>query len=395
MRVARLVSLVASMAIVASPALPRAAAAETPLQTDAAHAILIDAATGTVLFERGADAVTAPASTSKIMTAEIVFELLASGKLKPDQSFEVSETAWRQGGAPSRGTTMFAKPRSQIPVTDLLQGLIVDSANDAAIVLAEGISGSQGAFATLMTRRARELGLDHLTFTDAWGDDNPDQRVTPREMALLTQHQIASFPDLYKLYGQRDYLWNKIKQPNRNPLLTMDIGADGLKTGNVGDSGYSIVGSAVQSDERLILALYDVKSARERADESRKIFQWGFRSFTRRKLFAAGDAIASADVYGGASGSVRLVTDHDIGVLIPRDAADKLSAKVVYEGPLPAPVEAGQEVAKLKLYRGDEEILSTPLKTGEAVGTGSLSRRALDAGLGYIGDMVRKYVLRS
>ena len=395
MRVVRLLSLVAPVLIAASLALPRAAAAETPLQTDVAHAILIDAATGTVLFERGADALTDPASTSKIMTAEIVFERLKSGKLKPDQSFEVSQTAWREGGAPSRGTTMFAKPRSQIPVMDLLQGLIVDSANDAAIALAEGISGSQGAFATLMTRRARELGLDHLTFTDAWGDDNPDQKVTPREMALLTQHQIATFPDLYKLYGQRDYLWNKIKQPNRNPLLTMDIGADGLKTGNIGDSGYSIVGSAVQNDERLILALYDAKSARERADESRKIFQWGFRSFARRKLFAAGDAVGSADVYGGASGSVRLVTDHDIAVLIPRDSADKLSAKVVYEGPLPAPVEAGQEVAKLKLYRGDEEILSTPLRVGEAVGTGSLSRRALDAGLGYIADMVRKYVLRS
>ena len=370
-------------------------AAETAPQVTVAHAILMDAETGTVLFERGADAPTDPASTSKIMTAEIVFEMLKDGKLKPDQTFEVSETAWRQGGAPSRGTTMFAKPRSQIAVTDLLQGLIVDSANDAAITLAEGISGSQGAFATIMTRRARELGFEHMTFTDAWGDASPDQKVTPREMALLTQHQIATFPDLYKLYGQRDFLWNKIKQPNRNPLLTMDIGADGLKTGNIGESGFSLVGSALQNDERLILAIYDAKSAKERAEDSRKILQWGFRAFTRRKLFAAGDTVAAADVDGGVAGSVGLVSDRDIAVLVPRETGEKLVAKIAYLGPLPAPVAAGQQVATLKLYRDDAEIMSAPLRTAAAVGTGSLPKRALDVGVGYLGSLFRKYVLHS
>ena len=394
MLVGRLVLLTSAIVGLGEPAASIAAEPAVP-QVNVAHAILMDAETGTVLFERGADALADPASTSKIMTAEIVFEMLKDGKLKPDQMFKISQTAWRQGGAPSRGTTMFAKLNTDIAVSDLLQGLIVDSANDAAIALAEGISGSQGAFATLMTRRARELGLEHLTFTDAWGDASPDQKVTPREMALLAQHQIASFPDLYKTYGQRDFLWNKIKQPNRNPLLAMDIGADGLKTGNIGDGGFSLVGSAVQGDQRLILAIYDSKSAKERAEDSRKILQWGFRAFTRRKLFATGDVVATADVDGGTAGSVGLVSDRDIAVLVPRESGEKLVAKIVYEGPLPAPVEAGQQIATLKLYRGDAEILSAPLRTAAAVGIGALPKRALDVGVGYLGSLFRKYVLHS
>ena len=393
MRVVRLVLLASLVAGLSAPV--PSTAAETAPQVNVAHAILLDAETGTVLFERGADALADPASTAKIMTAEIVFEMLKDGKLKPDQMFRISQTAWRQGGAPSRGTTMFAKLNSDIAVNDLLQGLIVDSANDAAIALAEGISGSQGAFATLMTRRARELGLEHLTFTDAWGDANPDQKVTPREMALLAQHQIAAFPDLYKLYAQRDFLWNKIKQPNRNPLLGMDIGADGLKTGNIGDSGYSLVGSAVQGDQRLILAIYDAKSAKERAEDSRKILQWGFRAFSRRKLFAAGETVGYADVDGGVAGSVGLVADRDIAVLVPRETGEKLVARIVYWGPLPAPVEAGRQIATLKLYRGDAEILSAPLRTAASVGTGSMPKRALDVGVGYLGSLFRKYVLHS
>ena len=398
MRVFRLVLLASAVVVSAVSGFgePTASnAAETAPQVNVAHAILMDAETGTVLFERGADALTDPASTSKIMTAEIVFEMLKDGKLKPDQTFHISQTAWRQGGAPSRGTTMFAKPNSDVAVSDLLQGLIVDSANDAAIALAEGISGSQGGFATLMTRRARELGFEHLTFTDAWGDANPDQKITPREMALLAQHQIASFPDQYKIYAQRDFVWNKIKQPNRNPLLNMDIGADGLKTGNIGDSGFSLVGSAVQNDERLILAIYDAKSAKERAEDSRKILQWGFRAFTRRKLFAAGDTVAFVDVDGGTAGSVGLVSERDISMLVPRETGEKLVAKIVYQGPLPAPVAAGQQVAMLKLYRGDAEIMNAPLRTATAVSTGSLPKRALDVGVGYLGSLFRKYVLHS
>jgi len=365
------------------------------LQSSLAHVILIDAATRTVLYERGADDPVTPASTAKLMTAEVVLNLLKTGKLKPDQMFTVSKTAWREGGAPSRGSTMFAKVHSEISVDDLLHGLIIDSANDAAITLAEGISGSQGAFATLMTQRARELGLEHLTFTDAWGNANPEQNVTAREMALLADDIIQTYPDEYKLFGQRDFLWNKIRQPNRNPLLGMDIGADGLKTGNIDNSGFSLVGSAVQNNERLIIAIYGAKSAAERSEEARKILQWGFRSFETKRVFAAGDKVGSAQVYGGESRDVPLVTDKNIDVLVTRDGSERLTAKIAYTGPLMAPVAVDKPLADLKLFRGDKEVLSVPLRTGQAVAVGSLPKRALDAGLEYVGGLFRKFVLRS
>ena len=371
-----------------------ASSAQT-LQTSLAHVILIDAATRTVLFERGADDAMTPASTAKLMTAEIVFSLLKSGKLRHEQTFPVSETAWRQGGAPSRGSTMFAKLRSDISIDDLLRGLIIDSANDAAIVLAEGIAGSQGAFATLMTNRARELGFDHLTFTDAWGGPSPDQKVTAREMALLADHLIEAFPDEYKIFGEREFSWNKIRQPNRNPLLSADIGGDGLKTGNIDASGFAIVGSALQNNERLIIAVYGAKSASERIDEARKILQWGFRTFEMRRVFSAGAKVGTARVYGGDSRDVPLIAGKDIDVLVPRDGSERLSARIAYTGPLMAPVEADKPLADLKLFRGDKEILSTPLRTANFVGLGSLPKRALDAGLEYVESLFRKYVLRS
>ena len=366
-----------------------------PIQTNLMHAILIDGETRTVLFERGADDLVTPASTAKIMTAELVFSLIKAGTIRLDQMFPVSETAWRQGGAPSHGSTMFAKPKSMISVDDLLHGLIVDSANDAAIALAEGIAGSQGAFATQMIRRARDLGFEHLTFTNAWGDANPDQKVNAREMALLAAHIAQTYPDLYRLYGLRDFLWNKIKQPNRNPLLNMDIGADGLTTGNIDDSGFAIVGSAMQNNERLIVAIYGAPSAKDRAEEARKLLQWGFRAFDSRTVFAAGDVVGSAQVYGGVARDVPLVTTQDIRTLVPRDGSEKLTAKIVYTGPLMAPVQAGQPLASLRLYRGGAEVLSVPLRTAAAVDVGPLHKRAFDAGFSYLSDLFRRYVLRS
>ncbi|MGH6853367.1 MAG: D-alanyl-D-alanine carboxypeptidase family protein, partial [Methylocella sp.] len=186
------------------PAGGAAAAFAQTFQTNAPHAILIDSASGSVLFEKDADALVIPASTVKIMTAEVVFHEIALGHLKLDDQFVVSETAWRYGGAPSRGSAMFAAPNSSVRVEDLIRGLVIVSGNDAAIALAEGIAGSEGAFATLMTKRARELGLEHSTFTNAWGRDDPEQRVTPREMAILANHVILTYPDLYKYFGEKD-----------------------------------------------------------------------------------------------------------------------------------------------------------------------------------------------
>lgn len=376
---------------------PAAAVAQQGFQTSCPQAILIDSATRSVLFEKDADSLVVPASTAKIMTAEIVFHEIALGHLKLDNEFLVSETAWRYGGAPARGSAMFAKPNSQVRIEDLIRGLVIVSGNDAAIALAEGIAGSEGAFATLMTKRARELGLERSTFTSAWGRGDPEQKVTAREMAALANHVILTYPDLYKYFGEKDFTWNKIKQPSRNPLLTMDIGADGLKTGNIdAKSGYGLVGSAVQNGQRLILALYGCRTAKERAEEARKIILWGFRSFDSKTIFQAGETVGSAKVYGGKSSDVPLTADGAVTILIPKSSAstEKLTGRIVYTGPLPAPVEAGKEVARLKIFRGTEQILDLPLKTAENVEQGSLPRRAMDAGLEYATGLFRKYVLK-
>jgi serine-type D-Ala-D-Ala carboxypeptidase (penicillin-binding protein 5/6) len=364
------------------------------IQTSAPHAILIDSATQSVLFEKDADVLVVPASTAKIMTAEIVFHEIKLGHLKLDDQFLVSETAWRFGGAPSRGSSMFAALNSSVRVEDLIRGLVIVSGNDAAIALAEGIAGSEGAFATLMTKRARELGLEHSTFTNAWGRGDPEQKVSPREMTALANHVILTYPDLYKYFGEKDFTWNKIKQANRNPLLTMDLGADGLKTGNIDESGYGLVGSAVQNGQRLILALYGAPTAKERVEEARKIFLWGFRSFDSRKIFQAGETIGGAKVYGGSASEVPLIAGGEVTILVPRTATGKLTGRITYTGPLIAPVEAGREVARLKIFRGTEQILDLPLKTAAAVEQGALPRRAMDAGIEYANELFRKYVLK-
>lgn len=382
-------------AILILPLLAAPCAADAqPLQTSVPQAILIDADTQTVLFEKNADDPATPASTVKIMTAELVFQAIAEGHLKLDDELPVSENAWRTGGALARGSTMFAALNSRIRVEDLIRGLVIVSGNDAAIVLAEGIAGSEGAFATRMTARARELGLNHLTFTNSWGRDDPEQKVTARDMALLAAHLIRTYPDLYHYFGEKDFTWDKIKQPNRNPLLTMDIGVDGLKTGNIDTSGYGIVASAVQNGQRLIIALYGARTAKERADEAARILQWGFRSFEPKTLFSSGEIVGSASVYGGSSGSVPLVAAKPVKLLVPREASEKLSGRIVYMGPLVAPVVAGRDVARLKIFRGGNEVLEVPLQTAANVETGSLSRRAMDAGLEYVAELFRKYVLK-
>jgi D-alanyl-D-alanine carboxypeptidase (penicillin-binding protein 5/6) len=328
------------------------------------------------------------------MTAEVVFHEISLGHVKLDDEFLVSETAWRYGGAPARGSAMFAAPNSRVRVEDLIRGLVIVSGNDAALALAEGIAGSEGAFATMMNKRAHELGLQRSVFTNAWGRGDPEQKVSPREMAMLANHIILTYPDLYKYFGEKDFTWNKIKQPNRNPLLTMDLGADGLKTGNIDESGYGLVGSAVQNGERLILALYGCRTAKERADEARKILLWGYRSFDSRTIFQAGETIGSAKVFGGKASEVPLVAGGEVKILVPKTSGEKFTGRIVYMGPLAAPVEEGKEVARLKIFRGTEEILDLPLKTAQAVERGSLPRRAADAGLEFATGLFRKYVLK-
>jgi len=366
------------------------ATAQVPLakkddfQTSAPYAILIDAESGTVLFEKSADRLNPPASMSKLMTVEVVLHQIAQGKLKFEDEMTISENAWRKGGAPSGGSAMFAQLNSRVSVKDLLHGVMIQSGNDACIALAEGIAGSELAFADMMNKRAKEIGLAQSQFANATGLHDANHNMTVRELARLAQHIIRTYPDQYKIYGEREFTWNKVRQQNRNPLLGMGIGADGMKTGFTKEAGYGLVGSAVNNNLRLIVVANGFKSMKERGDETRKLLEWGFRAFESKALFAAGEAVGEAKMYGGDKGRVSLVSATPVRLLVPRAMSDKLSAKVVYSGPVMAPVEAGKSIGVLKVSRGDSVVLEVPLQAGENVGTGSLQQRAFDA----MGEMV-------
>ena len=348
-------------------------------QINAPHAILIDAENGGVLYQRDPDKLVFPASLAKLMTAEYVFHQLKEGKIKPTDEYTVSEYAWRTGGAPSHSSTMYAAIHSKVPVADLLRGMIVQSGNDACIVLAEGLAGSESAFAEKLTERAREIGLEKSVFANSNGLPNPDTHVTTRELAMLARHIILKYPDLYTIFGEREYSWNKIRQFNRNPLLTMSIGADGLKTGFTQEAGYGLVGSAVQNGLRLIVVVNGAKNAKERGDDAKKLLEWGFRSFEQRVLFAAGTTVGSAKVYGGADSKVGLVADSQVRVMMPKAGGERLIARIVYTGPVPAPVKKGQTIGAIKVWRGDSLILTQPLQATDDVGKGTLTQRAFDA----------------
>ncbi|HEX8665144.1 MAG TPA: D-alanyl-D-alanine carboxypeptidase family protein [Beijerinckiaceae bacterium] len=369
-------------------------AAAQSFQTVAPHAILMDFDTGTVLFEKAADELVAPASTAKTMAVEVIFNEMKQGRLNLDSEFVISENAWRKGGAASGGSAMFARLNDRIKLSDLLRGIIVQSGNDASIAVAEGIAGSDDGFATMMTKRARELGLPKSTFRNSTGFHHPDQKVTARELALVASHIIESYPDLYKIFAEREFTWNKIRQQNRNPLLKFDIGADGLKTGYIEESGYGLVASAVQQGQRLILVVMGLKSARDRENEARKLLEWGFRAFEARLLFAAGEPIAEAKVFGGAR-NVPLVAKKPVRLLYPRGTGERVAARIVYTGPLKPPVKEGAEVARLRVTRGDVQALDLPLYAGEDVPVGDLKQRAVDGLMEFGTGLVKRAFSRS
>jgi serine-type D-Ala-D-Ala carboxypeptidase (penicillin-binding protein 5/6) len=348
-------------------------------QTPAPYVILLDADTGTVLFEKYADTPTPPSSMAKLMTSELVFNELKQGRIKLDTEYLVSEDAWRRGGAPSHTSSMFAAIHSRVRVEDLIQGAVVQSGNDACITLAEGIAGNEVGFVKMMNKRARELGLDKAYFTNSTGLPDPAQKMTVRELGRLARHIIRTYPDFYRYFGEHDFTWNRIHQQNRNPLLTLYPGADGLKTGFTVDGGYGMVGSAVQNGQRLIVVVNGMKSAKERGDEAKRLLDFGFKSFDPRPLFNDGDVVGVAKLFGGASSRVTLVGQGAISVLMPKNSSDHISAKIVYAGPVPAPIALGQQVANLNVYRGDSLVLEVPLYAAESVERGNLRQRAFDA----------------
>ncbi|HZH12632.1 MAG TPA: D-alanyl-D-alanine carboxypeptidase family protein [Microvirga sp.] len=357
--------------------LPKEARAQT-FQTSAPTAILMDAESHAVLFEKNADDLTAPASMAKTMTAEVVFSEIRNGRLNFDSTFTISENAWRKGGSGSGGSSMFAQVNSTVRLEDLLRGLIVQSGNDAAIAIAEGVAGTEESFAKLMNERARAIGLTKSTFRNATGYGHPEQKVTVRELAKLAIHIIETYPDLYKIFGEREFTWNKIRQQNRNPLLTMDLGADGLKTGNIDEAGYGLIGSAVQNGQRLVVVVNGLKTAKDRANEARKLLDWGFRAFEARQLFTEGQVVGEAQVYGGSKRSLPLVSKKAVRVLVPRGDGERVTARIIYTGPLKAPIQKGAEVARLQVNRGEMLALEMPLYANEDIQEGTLSQRALD-----------------
>jgi D-alanyl-D-alanine carboxypeptidase (penicillin-binding protein 5/6) len=364
-------------------------------QSQAPFAVLLDSDTGAVLYEKAADELMVPASMAKLATVLVAFQDIAAGRLSLDSEIGISENAWRKGGAPSGGSAMFAIINSRIKLSDILQGIIVQSGNDASIALAEAIAGDEATFGRIMTERVRALGLTKSVFRNATGMGDPQQRVTARELALLADHIIRTYPELYKIFGQREFTWNKIRQQNRNPLLTMDIGADGLKTGNIDESGFGLVGSAVQNGQRLIVVVNGLKTGRDRATEARKLLEWGFRAFERRQLFAAGETVGEASVYGGEKGRVALRSKGSVSLLLPRGSTERLAARIVYRGPLAVPVQEGAEVARLVVTRGDIKTLDIPLYAAESVQAGTLQSRALDALFEATTGWVRKALSRS
>jgi D-alanyl-D-alanine carboxypeptidase (penicillin-binding protein 5/6) len=345
---------------------------------DAPTAILIEATSGSVLWEKNADELRAPSSMMKLMTAEVVFHAIKQGDIKLSDEYHVSENAWRKGGAPSGTSTMFAAIHSKVAVEDLLHGAIIPSGNDACIVLAEGMAGSERAFAEMLTKRARELGMPQSTFGNSNGLPDPGNKMTVRELAKLARYVILTYPEFYKLFGEKEFTWNKIRQQNRNPLLNSLEGADGLKTGYTKEGGYGMVGSAVQNGIRLIVVVNGLEDPDDRATEAKKMLEWGFRNFEARTLFAAQQPVGYAKVFGGDTRSVKLASPEPIKVMVSKNGGDKLIARVVYNGPVRAPIEAGQQVGFVKVWRGANIAVEAPVYAAESIGRGSTMRRAID-----------------
>ena len=369
----------ALIAIVTFLLLAGQAAAQAEFDTKARFAVLMDNESGTVIYQKQADDQLEPASMAKLMTLAVVFNEIRAGRVTLDDEFFVSEHAWRTGGASSGGSTMFAELNSQIRVEDLVRSVIIQSGNDAAIILAEGIAGSEGTFAIMMNELAGDIGLTGSHFTNPTGLPDPDMYSTARDLAELARYLIEEFPEYYHYFSEPEMEWNGINQANRNSLVEMGIGVDGLKTGHTEAAGYGSVTSTDQGDRRLIAVVHGLTSMRERTEEARKLLTWGARAFERFTPYAEGQIVAYADVYGGETPSVGLVGKGEIALYLPRGSRQCLTATVNYTSPLLPPVNAGDKIAELRVFCNDQLVQSAPLYAAESVGQGDMVSRATDA----------------
>ena len=360
------------------------AVAQPTFETAAPHAILVDFHTGTVLFEKAADDRVPPASLAKLMTEEVIFDQLKKGKVRLEDTFSVSQRAWREGGAQSGGSTMFLPLNSRVSLDDLIKGIAIQSGNDATIVVAEGLAGSVEGFARLMNEHAKEIGLENSTFANPHGLHDPTQLVTMRDMTKLAAHIIREHPEHYPVFSQTEFTFNNIVQQNRNPLLAMGGGADGLKTGYTKESGYGLVASAERDGRRLILAMMGMKSPGERRTESERLMDWGFRSFEQTVVLKEGEPAGEARVTGGAVSTVALVAKGPVTVTQPRRAEVKVTRNISYQGPVDAPVQKGAPLGTLQLTLDGRPLREVPLYAAANVEQGPLWWRAVDMAGGYV-----------
>jgi D-alanyl-D-alanine carboxypeptidase (penicillin-binding protein 5/6) len=368
LRGARHLSWITGLALLASAAAQaQATRALQEIETVAREAILVDYDTGAVLLAKNADAKMPPSSMSKLMTAYMIFERLAAGTLKMDDMLTVSQNAWRKGGAASGGSTMFLNVGGRASVSDLLRGMIIQSGNDACIVFAEAYAGSEERFAELMTKRARELGLTGSTFKNATGLPDPEHLTTARDLARLAKLLIGTFPEYYKIYSEPSFAYNGIKQDNRNPLLGRRSGADGLKTGHTEAAGYGLAASVKRGERRLVLVVNGFRTMAERAQESERLMELGFREFDNYRLVKSGVTVDQADVWLGQAAKVPLVTGGEMTATMPRRLLPRLKVTAVYNTPLPAPLVKGAQVGKLVIGAPDMDPMEVPLMAGADV----------------------------
>lgn len=364
----RTTSLIACLFLVTSFA--SSSRAQT-VDTAAEYAIVMDANSGTVLFAKDAHQAMAPASMSKLMTVELMFQALRSGSYTLDDTMRVSRKAWKE----REGSSMFVMVDTDIRVEDLLRGIIVQSGNDACIVIAEGLSGSEDSFAVMMTERAKEIGLQNSTFRNSTGMPDPEHLMSSYDLAVLARHLITEYPEYYHYFAETEFTWSNIRQPNRNPVLFMNINADGLKTGHTQASGYGLVSSAVRNGRRLIIAVNGLESERQRANESRRLLDIGFRDFKPYRLFANGDEIDKASVWNGAQSRISLVVKENVDIHLHRLARKDLEVKLNYVGPVKAPIVAGTQVGTLTVSAPGLETRDVTVYAGEDVAGVGLAGR--------------------
>jgi len=355
---------------------PVSAWSQSAFNTHASHAVIMDYETGEILFSKGGEVAMPPASMSKLMTALMVFEAVESGQLSLDTTLPVSENAWRRGGAASGSSTMFLEVNSRAAVSDLIRGIIVQSGNDACIVVAEALGGTEENFAEMMTERAQELGLSSASFANSTGWPHPDHRISAGDLARLAQYIVETFPQYYDIYSQEEFTYNGIRQFNRNPLVGVFEGADGLKTGHTEESGYGLVASAQRDGIRRIVVFNGMESSRDRADEAERLMRAAFSEFEMVQLVETGETLGEAEVYMGQAPRVNLIAAGEISYGLHRRDADNITAELVYEGPLVAPVSAGDVVGSLEVSLPDGRQLSIPVQVSEDVDRLGLFGRA-------------------